>query len=257
MAVVGRALMEARALITAIDAQDERAWETFLSLAPMLDAAVGAAWCLIGAQMVRVHAARRDAQPLRLTRDLDILGDVRVRQRATNLISDVLAGQDFALDEPSPLGTAHRFRRGVGADEVVIDVLAPDGLGSRTVPTTIGNAKTANVPGGTLALGTAGEADIELRRIDGSSISGRIRIPSLAGAVGIKAYAVAVSDAPSDQLDDLILLLSLVDDPSEIAAELKGSALKQLRRVAARVEARAGSDSRSLDSVGVLRAILD
>jgi hypothetical protein len=55
-----------------IDRRDERAWEELMALAPLLDDAVGAAWCLIGAQMVRIHAALAGVGSPRLSRDVDL-----------------------------------------------------------------------------------------------------------------------------------------------------------------------------------------
>jgi hypothetical protein len=65
--------MSDAALITALDPQDERSWEEFLAIAPLLDEAVGEAWCLIGAQMARVHATLAGVDPRRLSRDLDLV----------------------------------------------------------------------------------------------------------------------------------------------------------------------------------------
>lgn len=250
--------MSDAALITALDPQDERSWEEFLAIAPLLDEAVGEAWCLIGAQMVRVHATLAGLDPPRLSRDLDLLGDSRARPRATKEIAGVLEARHFEAVGPNQFGTVHGFRL-VGDDgAVVIDVFAPDNLGSRAQRTTSGNANTLSAPGGTFALRTATALPLELQRLDGQRRHGRIRLPSMAGAIGIKACAVGVSNATNDQLDDLILLLSLVADPRGMRAEPNGRKLAEmLRPVAERIAGRAGDDDRSLDALGVLAVLAD
>lgn len=250
--------MSEPALISALDRQDERAWEELLAIAPLLDAAVGDAWCLIGAQMVRVHAALAGVEPLRLSRDLDLIGDARARPGATKAIAGVLELRHFEAVGPNRFGTVHGFTLVDGDGAVAIDVFAPDNLGSRARRTTSGNATTRSAPGGTFALKTATALALELQPLDGERLRGRIRLPSLAGALGIKACAVGVSNAPNDQLDDLILLLSIVGDPGAMRAERNGRELAEmLRPVAEPIAGRARDDDRSLDALGVLAVLTD
>ena len=250
--------MSDAALITALDRQDERAWKEFLVIASLLDAAVGEAWCLIGAQMVRAHAALAGADPPRLSRDLDLIGDSRARPGATKAIAGVLESRRFEPVGPNQFGTVHGFRLDDDDGTVVIDIFAPDNLGSRAQRTTSGNATTLSAPGGTFALRTATALPLELQTLGGQRRQGRIRLPSLAGALGIKACAVGVSNAPTDQLDDLILLLSLVDDPHGMRAEANGRKLAEMLRPAAeRIAGRAHDDDRSLDALGVLAVLTD
>jgi hypothetical protein len=150
----------------------------------------------------------------------------------------------------------HAFRLGHDDNAVVIDVFAPDNLGSRAELTTSGTARTLSAPGGTFALRTATAAPVELQLLDAQLVSGVIRLPSLAGAIGIKACAVGISGAPNDQLDDLILLLSLVDNPRAMCAEANGRKLAEmLRPLTERIRARARDDDRSLDALGALAAL--
>jgi hypothetical protein len=63
------------------------------------------------------------------------------------------------------------------------------------------------VPGSPFVLSTAGAIPLEIQRRDGTSRWATIRLPSLAGALGITACAVEVGYNPNAQLDDLILVL--------------------------------------------------
>jgi hypothetical protein len=62
----------------------------------------------------------------------------------------------------------------------------------------------------------------------------------------------------ADQLDDLILLLSLVENPDSMRAEAMGGKLAEmLRQVAERIGGRARDDDRSLDALGVPAVLTD
>jgi hypothetical protein len=250
--------MTPAAVIKPIDRQDERAWEELFAIAPLLDSEVPEAWCLIGAQMVRVHAAIADAPAPRVSRDVDLLGDSRAHPGATKAIANLLGLRSFLPVGPSRLGTVHRFVRGEASETLTIDVLGPDNLGQRARLTTYGNATTIAAPGGTFALKTASATPLQLLRLDGSSAEGSIRLPSLTGALGIKACAVGVSNSPNAQLDDLILLLSIVEDPRAIRETPNGPKLaNMLRMVAEQISDRAGTDDRSLDAHGALAALVE
>jgi hypothetical protein len=157
---------------------------------------------------------------------------------------------------PSLLGTVHRFERGTASELITIDILGPDNLGKRTRLSTYRNATTIAVPGGTFALATASATSLQLRRLDGTADECTIRLPSLAGALGIKASAVGVSNNPNSQLDDLILLLSIVKDPQAMrTAPNRPKLAKMLLEVSERITDRAGDDDRSLDARGALAAL--
>jgi hypothetical protein len=121
------------AAVRLLDRRDERAWEELLTLAPLLEEEVAGAWCLIGAQMVRVHDALAGVESPRLSRDLDLLGDSRTRAGATKAIAELLGSRDFLPVGPSRLGTVHRFERGEGQEIIVVDVLGPDTSASELV----------------------------------------------------------------------------------------------------------------------------
>lgn len=180
----------------------------------------GDGWTLIGAQMVALYAFEHGVPAPRASLDFDVLANVRmVSAGSTKQLARTLLELDFDLDEPDPDGLSHRFRRG----DVIIDLLAPDGLGARADRTTIPPAHTLMVKGGTRALETSETVDVALR-----DTTGRVRRPDLLGAVVVKAAAVDVDDVPRAQERDLAFLLSLIADPRDLQPALGDK--RQLRR---------------------------
>jgi hypothetical protein len=194
--------------------------ETWAVLAT-LAAHAPAPWTLIGAQMVGAHAWLRGRNPLRATRDADVLVDARAVAHATAAFSEALEAEEFELDQPSRSGQGFRFRR----RGVVIDVLAPDGLGARARLVTLGRAHTVAVPGGSQALGRSDHQPMRSRDVDGV-----VPIPNLLGALLITVRAIAVDDAPSDKRKDAAFLLSLVEDPVLLDEEIETNERGWLRR---------------------------
>lgn len=81
-------------------------------------------WTLVGGLMVQLHAYEAGEMGVRVTTDIDILGDAR-KQKAIEKIARALDDDGFELEPPSPTdGVSHRWRRG----ELIVDLLAPDGL---------------------------------------------------------------------------------------------------------------------------------
>jgi hypothetical protein len=165
-------------------------------------------WVLIGGLMVQLHALQHGVSDVRVTADIDVLGQARP-QGALNALHAALRAAGFELVGPDVDGYAHRYRRG----ELTIDVLSPEGI---RPPATIGGLKAVGVPGGTQALRRAetvtvsvGDRDFELRR------------PSLLGAILIKARSLMKHADPAAQRDDLLRLLAMVDDPRALARELR------------------------------------
>ncbi len=100
------------------------AWDALAALAPEL----GDGWTLIGGQMVLLHQAERDSDQQnwapRWSYDLDVIVDIRARRGHMDAIDTALRQHGFAQ---TPQSIEHRYQR--PADNVVIDVLAPDHLG--------------------------------------------------------------------------------------------------------------------------------
>jgi hypothetical protein len=115
----------------------------------------------------------------------------------------------FTLEGASSDDVGHRFARG----STRIDLLAPDGVGSRADLRVQGSTRTVMVPGGTFAL-----ARTELVDIEAAGRTGRVPRPDLVGAITIKAIAAhADSRGKERHRVDLALLLSLVPDPILLA----------------------------------------
>lgn len=189
------------------DPESASLWRNFGRLASTV---LPEGWTLVGGLMVQLHAYEAGDASVRVTTDIDILANAR--RQTIEKIARALEADDFQLDLPSPIdGTSHRWRRG----ELVVDLLAPEGL--RRDPAIAGNIRTVQIPGGTQALQRTETVDVEI-----DSIRVRVYRPTLLGAVLIKSRAILVHADPDAQRADLVLLLSLIDDPRQMAGQLKG-----------------------------------
>jgi hypothetical protein len=195
-------------------------------------------WVLIGGLMVQLHALEHGHVDLRVTEDVDVLGQARP-QGALSRIDQVLHDQDFEMDMSDPDGYAWRYTR----DGLVVDVLAPDGFKN---PPKLGGVKALGVPGGQQALSRAETVRVT---VDGKSFE--LRRPTLLGAILIKARSLMRHGDPDAQREDLLRLLSLVDDPRTTAADLRKSERKWLRDIEGRL---AFDESAALDRPLVRRA---
>lgn len=191
-----------------IDLDDEdtlRLWTAVGDLAERLPGE----WTLIGGLMVQLHAVEHGMTDVRATIDIDILGQARP-QGALSAIDSALRRESFELIGPDLDGYAHRYRRG----ELVVDVLAPDGI---KPPARLGaGRKAVGVPGGSQALSRSEAVTVAVR---GRTFE--LRRPTLLGAVLIKARSLMVHSDPATQREDLLRLLALIDDPREMAGELR------------------------------------
>jgi hypothetical protein len=195
---------------------DDELWAALIELSELRPGE----WTLIGGQMVFLHAMEHGAQPPRVSTDLDVLVNARVVTGGVREFVAAIEAAGFALVGASPEGLAHRYERG----GVSVDVLAPEGLGPRTDLTTTPPGKTLQVPGGTQALDRT-----ELVPVVFGGQEGFVPRPSLLGAIVGKAVVVDVDDVPDAQRLDLALLLSLVDDPIELADQLTKKDRQRLR----------------------------
>ena len=196
---------------------EETLWEVLLELAEVQTKR----WTLIGGQMVLLHALENRAQLPRVSTDLDFLVNARVAAQAVRAFVSALQERGFESAGMSPEGIVHRFTR----DDVSLDVLAPERLGPRADLTTDPPGRTLQVPGGTQALKRTQMVPVAFR-----GQVGLVPRPSLLGSIICKACAVEVDDVPDAQRSDLALLLSLVEDPLSMAAELQPKDRQRLRR---------------------------
>lgn len=183
-------------------------WKTLLELTEQHSGE----WTLIGGLMVFVLALEHDTTPPRVSTDIDVLVNARVMSDSIPEFVRELEQRGFELAGFSAEGVAHRYhRRGIS-----VDVLSPEGMGTRANLSTTSSGHTVEVPGGTQALDRT-----ELLPIVVGTTTGHIPRPSLLGAIICKACAVFVDDEPDAQRVDLAFLLSLVDDPVAMREELE------------------------------------
>lgn len=190
-------------------------WDAVATLVDQLPAG----WVLVGGLMVQLHLIEGGGPEVRVTTDIDLLGQARP-EGALVALSDALRRLGFGLGEPDEAGYSHHFTRG----ELVVDLLAPDGLGRGSK--IFGTTKTVGIPGGSQAI-----ARCEQVHVRTASSSFALLRPSLLGAILIKARALLVHRDPDAQLQDLISLLAILPDPSTTALELKGKEQQWLARV--------------------------
>lgn len=195
-------------------------WHALLDIAEQMPGD----WTLIGGQMVLLHALEHGRTTPRVSRDLDLVVDARVRPPAIPAMVATLTALNF---EESPIGVdevAHRFIKG----NAIVDVLAPDGLGERTSLRTVGSAATVAVSGGTYALSRSEPVDVQ---VDGRR--GVAHRPDLCGALVVKSAAAKhdTRRGPERHLYDLALLYSLVADPITASQELGSKNRARLRSV--------------------------
>lgn len=105
---------------------------------------------------------------------------------------------------------------------MIVDVLAPDGL--RSPPTLAAGVIAIGIPGGSQALSRSESVKLT---VEGRTVElGR---PTLLGAVLIKGRSVMVHSDPGSQREDLLRLLSLIEDPRQVAVEVRTSERRWLR----------------------------
>jgi hypothetical protein len=168
---------------------DEETRKPWLALGNLVDRIPGE-WTLIGGLMVQLHALEHGISDVRLTRDIDILGQARP-QGALKVIDRALRAEGFEPTGPDLDGFAHRYERG----ELIVDVLAPDGL--NPPPELGGGMKAVGVPEGSQALS---RSEVVTIRVDGRDFE--LRRPTLLGAILIKARSIVRHADPQAQRED-------------------------------------------------------
>jgi hypothetical protein len=192
-------------------------------------------WVLIGGLMVQLHAIS-DVRP---TADIDVLGQARP-QGTLGAIHKALEREGFEMVGPDLDGYAHRYER----DGLIVDVLGPDGIHP---PATLAPGTTAvSTPGGTQALG---RSEIVTVNVQGRSF--QLRRPTLLGAILIKIRSLMVHSDPETHREDVLQLLTLVEDPREMAAGLRKTERRWLKQAGPRLNP---AELSSLDTASALRA---
>lgn len=195
-------------------------WSVLLDIADRMPDA----WTLIGGQMVLLHGLEHGRTPPGASQDLDVLADVISDQRSLVQLVAVLEDLGFRPAGITPEGKVYRYVRTDAEGSLVVDVLAPDNLGSRTDLTTSPPGVTLEVPAGRQALHRTASRSVRL-----NGRSGTIRRPSLLGAIVGKAAALGIPTAPKEKhYRDLAFLLSLPANPMALRDELSKSDRKKL-----------------------------
>ena len=203
-----------------LEALESALWDALLDIADKMPSG----WTLIGGQMVLLHGLEKGRVPPRVSDDLDLVVDVRVRPHVLAPMVAALVDLGFETTGVSADGVAQRFVRG----DVAVDLVVPDGVGERVDLRTIGAGVTVEVGGGTFALERSGPLEVRT-----GNRTGEVPRPDLAGAVLIKAVAVKRDRkrGPERHLRDLAFLLSLVEDPLALRSALGSRKRRQIGAV--------------------------
>ncbi|KGN33954.1 hypothetical protein N802_07875 [Knoellia sinensis KCTC 19936] len=206
----------------------DRLWHALLDLSERSTVP----WSLVGGQMVLLHALEHGQVPPQISQDGDIVADIRADKRALNELVGTLGHMGFDVDGISAEGLAHRYVHESDGSRVVVDVLAPEGVGRRADLTTTPPGRTLEMPGGTQALERTEEIAVEHE-----GRSGVIRRPNLTAAIVGKAAAVSLP-SPARHYRDLALLCALIDDPFSMAAGFTRKDRQRIRSAVALMDAR-------------------
>lgn len=205
--MVGRRVVDARIILARRPDGAEDIWSVLLDLAAAL---APTEWCLIGGQMVSFRGSIAGVRAPRISDDLDVLSNLYVRPDAVARCARTVRDLGFQVEELHTSG--HRFTKG----RLVGDILAPDHPPKTAEFRTTGRRNTIEVPGGTQAL-----RRVELVTVEYADREALIPIPSLLGALLLKADATRLHE-PDRHLIDVAFLASLVIDPLGMREELTG-----------------------------------
>ncbi len=127
-----------------IDPEDETTRTLWNHLGQLADA-LPEGWVLVGGLMVQLHALEHDVSSVRVTTDIDLLGQTRPSSKLQDL-DQSLRQENFRLSGLDLDGYGYRYER----DGVIVDLLAPDGM--RKPPILSHGVKAIGIPGGSQAL---------------------------------------------------------------------------------------------------------
>lgn len=210
--------------IDLIDPEAMELWRTVVKIASAFGP--DRRWCLVGGLMVALFAIEAQ-QAQRATSDIDVLADARARPSGTRWASERLKALGATIRQPEGLERERGFS--FDLDGQIVDILAPDGLG-RTDATTTGKLKTIQIPGGSQAL-----TRVEVVEVAVGDETARLRRPKLIAAILLKARALSVHSRPQDQRHDLVILLSMLDDPRAARATISAKEVRWVRSIADRL----------------------
>lgn len=181
-------------------------------------------WVLVGGQMVAVHGMCYGAYPVRPSEDLDLMVDVLLAPAALRTIAEQLVAWGYQPHKSlNPGRETVRYER----NGLVVDILAPDRLPSGTDLTTTPPGGTVQTAGGAQALGR-----VEYITAVDQGRMGEIPVPSLLGAIGLKAAAVEHGYAYQAGIKHRIDLAFLMSLEADIDKTYAPATKQDLRRIA-------------------------
>lgn len=169
-------------------------------------------WTLIGGQMVHLHCAERGIYPHRTTTDGDTVVDIRADPRMLDRFTQELRLLQFVSEGVSAEGHEHRWRNG----DAVIDVLIATNLGPRSQNVTgATGSTTVSTRGAQQALNRS-----ELVEVQVGDSHGKVRRPTLVGAMIIKAAAMSAPSGDRERHKADFALLATTILPSDNFTDL-------------------------------------
>jgi hypothetical protein len=216
-------------------------WQTIFDLCDRL---APDEWVLVGGQMVMAHGLAAGRAVPRVSRDIDVMANLITSGDALHRCVHTVRGLGFE-GQPSMDGRSlHRFAR--PADELVIDVLAPDHAPPKRRLTTVPPRMTIAVEGGRQAMTRAVVFDASL-----GERSTLVPVPSVLGALILKAAAYRADSRDRERhATDAAFLVSLIDDPIAIRSQFAGSDRRRLLSLDRRIGAAEHSVWRQLGEYG-------
>jgi hypothetical protein len=172
-------------------------------------------WALVGGLMVQAHALAVGVETNRVTTDVDVAVRIEARAFRYSDAASALLRLGYALDDSPRL--TYRFVRG----SEVVDLMVAD---HEHPPPRYARRDVMAVTGGRQAL-----TRLERMRFDSGSTTVTVPLPTLHGALVLKAAAHMVDSRDRDRhLLDAITLLACITDLAPMIDDLRGSDRKRL-----------------------------
>lgn len=187
-------------------------------------------WCVAGGQMVLLHQILAGRSLHRATVDLDLVIDLNARPRRERELIHHLEVHGLEPDQE-----VRSARRWIG-DGVFVDVVTTDHARRGF---TMHGEPSVEIPGARFAMST-----VRAVAVSAEGRAGNVPLPSLAGALWLKAKAARHDSRPERHLLDLQVLWALVSNPAEVRGELATpSRRRELGRVSEQLDWKALGDA--------------
>ena len=200
-------------------------------------------WTLVGGLMVQLHALEHGVPDVRVTADIDVLGQARP-PGPLQAIDRALIDAGFEAHPPDPDNLRLSGTSATGSSSTSSRPTASARRPRLTAPDTRSASRAARRP-------SRGRRPVTVRT-DGHTFE--LRRPTLTGAILIKARSLLRHPDPDAQRQDLLRLLSLVPDPRAMRADLETTERRWLRRAEAHASLRRARQAPRTSSVRRRRA---